>query len=264
MVFNDFEYDGRRLSDYGFVICSFDGGEGFETKTYGADIEFNTVPENGGQRFLLTHTTYESGIEATFYICPDPCVNNGDLCIDSDVNRQIMRWLNRKDMHWFTPIYGDCNIHFNASFVVKAQCHSGALIGYELNMYSDSPYAYGDEQRCSFRVSAEDSYTIYDDSDEIGDIYPDVTITLLDDGDLQITSNRTEEIVTVDDCTSGETITMSHPMITTSDSNHLIHDKFNYNFIKICNTLIDNENTFTFSLPCAVTMSYYPVRKVGV
>ena len=55
----DFEYDGRYLSDYGFVICNFGGASDMDVVSAGSKITFNSVPMSFGKRISLTGTHSE-------------------------------------------------------------------------------------------------------------------------------------------------------------------------------------------------------------
>ena len=50
----DFEYDGLNLSDFGFMICSFDS-KGVETISNGSTITFNTVSMFNGNKSEMFH-----------------------------------------------------------------------------------------------------------------------------------------------------------------------------------------------------------------
>lgn len=78
MHFIDFEYDKERLSDYGMVICNFNGNKVVETMPSGADISYNQIKPSGTDRFHLYSSTYESAYTTTFQICKNPCGNKSD------------------------------------------------------------------------------------------------------------------------------------------------------------------------------------------
>ena len=48
MFLIDFEYDGRMLSDFGFMICNITTNSGVETVSAGSNITWNTVTSNTG------------------------------------------------------------------------------------------------------------------------------------------------------------------------------------------------------------------------
>ena len=94
----DFEYDGLYLSDFGFVICNFNGGSGVETISVGSKISFNTTSKFGGKKHSLTGTTYDECIETSFDICKDPSIHD-DLRITDTEYRDLIRWLNRRGFY---------------------------------------------------------------------------------------------------------------------------------------------------------------------
>ena len=71
----DFEYAGEKLSDYGFILCSFNS-VGLETVSSGADITFNQVKGSASNYFNVTSATYEESYTSQpFQICKNPCKN---------------------------------------------------------------------------------------------------------------------------------------------------------------------------------------------
>ena len=49
MYASDFEYDGHYLSDFGFVVCDFDGASSYDVISAGSKITFNKVSRNRGK-----------------------------------------------------------------------------------------------------------------------------------------------------------------------------------------------------------------------
>jgi hypothetical protein len=108
---------------------------------------------------------------------------------------------------------------------------------------------------------------IQDYSDEVGYIYCDATIKCLEGGDLAI-YNIDDNIndVIVNNCSAGEVITLrGQQKIIESDSWHeALYNDFNYNFLRICNSYENTNNEFWASIKCEVTITYSPIRKVGL
>jgi hypothetical protein len=50
MYATDFEYDGRYLSDYGFIICNFNAPSDADIVSAGSTLTFNTVALNKGNK----------------------------------------------------------------------------------------------------------------------------------------------------------------------------------------------------------------------
>ena len=74
-------------------------------------------------------------------------------------------------------------------------------------------------------------------------------------------------VMIVKNCRANEIITLhgKTKMIESSLAGHTkLYNDFNYNFIRIINTFDNNVNTFTSTLPCEITISYSPIRKVGL
>ena len=72
MIVYDFEFDGIRLSDMGFVICNFDKSQ-METTSSGSEIAFNTVKTLNGCKYELVKSTYDTCLQTIFSICKNSC-----------------------------------------------------------------------------------------------------------------------------------------------------------------------------------------------
>ena len=58
-MYTDFEYDGIRLSGYGYMLCEF-SSNGLQTVTNGAKIKFSTTPILRGGLWISSGTWYEA------------------------------------------------------------------------------------------------------------------------------------------------------------------------------------------------------------
>ena len=265
----DFEYDGQYLSDYGFIICSFDGASGSETVNAGSKITFNTVPMHSGKRYSLTGTQYDECITTTFSICKNPCNYDDfdDMKITNDEYRDLMRWLNRREFLKFQIFDEDENTrdacYYNASFNIEKVLVGGLLYGLTLTMETDKPFGYGEEQVSVYEMKSDTEYVLYDISDEIGYVYPSVTITCNADGNLWLKNLSEECLMVIDNCSAGEVITIdgNTQIVSTSYDSHAIYDDFNFEFFKIGNTFDNRENVITSTLPCTLEIKYEPIIK---
>ena len=115
--------------------------------------------------------------------------------------------------------------------------------------------------------SSIETISLYDQSDEIGYIYPDMTIRCLESGNLKIQNSMEDDrnfyLANVE---SGEIITLhgEEQIIESNRSSHNIYDDFNFKFPRICNTYENKNNVLTFSIPIECTLTYSPIRKVGI
>ena len=266
MLAYDFMYDNEKLSDKGFIICSFNGGKS-DNVSSGSEITFNTVSTLNGAKWELSSIEYKDCLTATIEIMKDPCLDINNLEITTEEIRGIMRWLNRNTFHEFRIINDEYRgFYFNGSFDKIERIElNGVTYGLELNLITDRPFAIQDF--IEFENTGEEndwSFTINDVSDAEGYIYPNMEITLARDGDLEITNSINDVDMIIKDCTSGEVITINYPIIVSSNLNHLIQNSFNWQFFRIENNYHDNENIVTVSLPCTIKMKYSPIVKVGL
>lgn len=262
-MFTDFVYANETLSDYKLMVCSFNSDNGAQTVSSGSNLTFNTSKSVGRNESLFTGTQYTEDYTATFQCCKvDSC--DSPLKIEAEEFSQISRWLNRNDgFHEFkTNEQGYENIRYFGSFNVQAIKVGGIIYGLELSFTTNSPYAFADKMKISYSGK---SFALFDTSDEIYEIYPDVIITCNESGNLSIQNSLDDEIFKINNCTAGEVITINGLSrdITASNAHNVAND-FNYNYLKIVNTYADRLNKFTSNLDVVITFEYSPIRKVGI
>jgi hypothetical protein len=260
----DFEYDGLNLSDKGFIICKF-GSNGTETISNGSHITFNTVPTLRGAKHELTSTQYSDCLSTNFQICKHPC-QTSDTEISVDEMRDIMRWLNRKEFHKFKLLNTEyINIFFEASFNVSRIENNGRLVGFELNVITNRPYALHEPIPITIKNMQENGeFKIYSQSDDEGYIYPEMEITINSDGNFEIFNSLENRAMKIMNCKAGEVITVDYPMIKSSLNEHRIQNDFNWQFFRIANSFRNSINKIEVSIPCTIKMKYSPVVKVGI
>lgn len=280
MYATDFEFEGEKLSDYGMIICNFDGAGGIETVSSGADITFNQIKPCGSYNFNIFSSVYDSAYTTVFQICKNPCsagISNDLFLSVTDVS-SLQRWLCRKNMYGKFKIFqeGYEDLYWNAAFSTKQIELNGSVVGLELTLYTDSPFAYMDEIIIK-KDSDEFSFDIFDMSDEEGYIYPDVKITLsedgkdiMEDGEIKykkafvLKNSMDNKITIIQNCRSGEVIEINGKNHIIFSQTHDLAGDFNYFFPKIINNYTENKNTFTCNLKCEIVFSYSPVRKTGL
>ncbi|MDO5398556.1 MAG: hypothetical protein Q4G33_11580 [bacterium] len=262
----DFEYDGRYLSDYGFIICDFNPPSDANIINSGSKLKFNTTAHNNGKKYSLTGTQYEECIQATFDICKNPDLYD-DLEISIEEYRDIVRWLNRQkflkfriidDENEFEPCY------YEASFNVSKIKISEVLYGIELEMTTNRPFGFGVEIYKEYDFSdITKIHILRDTSDEIGYIYPMITITCYQGGNLTVYNDITGSKMEITNCLAGEVITINGNThsITTTKATHDIYNNFNYDYFKIGNTINNRSNKISVSLPCKIELRYSPIIK---
>lgn len=289
MYCKDFEYDGKRLSEYGMMICSFNGSQDLETVSSGADITFQQLHSGTSENFNLYSSVYETPYTITFQICKNPCLNDECISINPEEISAIQRWLCRKKYHKF-KIDQDAyrNYYWNSVFNSKQIMHNGEIIGLELTMYADSPYAYYDEILLEFECEPDVPFIVFSESDEEGWIYPYTEIICLgrNENDLTETKPDTEEPIysvetytleisnsmdnkttKISNCKKNESIFIDgrNLFISSSEPTHTsLANDFNYYFPRIFNTFKDNKNIFKTNMRCVIKFRYSPIKKIGL
>lgn len=266
----DFEYDGQYLSDYGFIICDFNASSGVIVADAGSKITFETVSRNRGKNYSLINTRYDQCVTTTFDICknPDLFENYEDREISNDEYRDLMRWLNRREFLKF-QVFDEDNIdrdtcYFNASFNIEKIKIAEELYALRLIMETDKPFGYGQEQTITWTFSdVSISKILSDMSDEVGYIYPDMTITINQTGNLSIYNELQNCTMIINNCTVGEVITIkgNEQIISTTYDSHNIANDFNFEFMRIGNTIETRNNKISVSLPCKLVFRYSPIIK---
>lgn len=270
----DFEYAGELLSDYGMMLCSFDSGGSIETVSSGADITFNQIKPSDSNRFNLYSSTYGTALSATFQICKNPCrlKNQDEMELSIEEISAIQRWLCRKDGYKRFKLgkKGFEHVYWNGTFSSKQIVLNDQILGLELTIYTDAPFAFMDEISTEYECSAGASFDLWDNSDETTDLNnslrPNMEITILSDGDFQLENSMDNKMMKITNCKSGEILTIDgkNQIITSSFSSHNIANDFNYFFPRIINNYENRCNTFTPNLDCKIKITYSPIRKVGI
>lgn len=264
----NFEYDGLKLSDYGMMICSFNSS-GLETVSSGSDIVFNTVKSSGSNSFKYYGAKYDEAYTTTFQICKNPCKTTNMYLEPNEVSG-IQRWLCRKDgFHKFSIIQANLKDTFwKATFSGKQILLAGKIIGLELTMYTDAPYAYLDIDTISYSPIAGESFSIYDMSDEVGSVYPKVIISCKGNGTIKLQNSLDNKTTILTSVLSGERITLDgENKIVQTDNSRSLANNFNYYFPRIINTFNCRNNVYTLSsdsVDCDISFSYNPIIKVGL
>ncbi len=266
MKATDFEFDGKKLSDFGMMICRF-GSNGLETISDGSVITFNTISTLGGTKHQLTSTEYEECLEATIQICKNSCY--GDVQeISETEHRQLTRWLNRKKYLKLKILSeGYMDLYFEASFNISKIELDGRLFGLELQVVTNRPFALQEPKTITITNTENNGkHSLNDISCEEGFIYPytEITIDALTGGDLTIHNAMENRSTYIGNCSYGEVITMDYPVIQSSISSHKIENDFNWNFFRVANTYDNSRNDLTISLPCSIKVTYSPIVKVGL
>ena len=264
----DFIFADEKLSDYGLMLCDFNG-ESMETISTGHHVDFNTVTPIGLNRFYKTKTKYNEPLSAIFQVCKIPC-DTDNVTISVTEENQIVRWLSQNDCFHNFKLYqkGYEDIYFKGAFTSIDEIKiAGRLCGFELTFTTDSSYGYLDPISLDFITTSNEKYYITDFSNEIGYIYPDVfTCKCLSSGDLVISNSMENRKTEIKNCLENEIISLDgqKKLIFSDNDSHKIYNDFNYDYFRLANTYRNKENIITTSIPCEIHIEYSPIRKVGL
>lgn len=278
MSVDNFIYDGVELRQKGFVVTRFDNGEDGEIDT-DSQLSFNHISMFRGKYQPFITSQYEDVLVMEWWIMVDPCevvedeitgeetlkLKNDNWDITISQMRDLKKWLSRPTPHKLTiPDTQYENMYWMGSFTVEEYVYGDKRIGAHLTFECDAPFGYFENVVIEGTLDANESKTFDCESDEIGYTYPNVDITLLSSGDLQITDGN-NRITEIKNCQAYERIIFTPELqITSSNPNHKIGDDFNYIFYRISNTYTNKANSFTCNLPCEYTITYKPIAKVVV
>ena len=295
MYLVDFVYDGLKLSDFGCMVGSAVTSNN-DSIDMGSVVKLETNINHGTYRSEIVNADYPDVYTVTFDIFRTPCgKGHGDYFDDKEVT-WFMRWLNRKEYKKFIPIYDNPRDFYRVFFMgtfteCKAIQIQGHVYGFTLTFTSNSPFAYLDYKPNTFNVINNGtsfsivnpytkatetltggSFTIYDESEELGAVYPSkVEIRLNAAGRLVIKNDfdDPDRYTEVKNCANNEVITFDciHKVIT-AKRGELEHPKlyndFNYVFPRLMNDFYNHMNLFYVTPACTITIDYNPIRKVGV
>lgn len=266
----DFMFDGKNLSDFGMMLCSF-GGSSSETTSIGNKITYRTAKPPMNDRTYFVNAVYEENVTASLDICKSVCGHDTDGRISPDEISALLSWLIRKDGYHKLKFYQDGyeDLYFNAYFSdVQAMRAGGSVFGLTVSVETDSPYGYTDTVNVDLDMKAGNICSILNLSDETGVTAPKhLSVQCLSGGDLCISNlsdrNRT---VCVKNCSKNEIITFDciHKIISSSDNTHKLCNDFNYTYFRMVNTYGNRQNLITSDMDCRFHLEYNPVRKVGI
>lgn len=147
-MYTDFEYAGKRLSDFGYTICKFGGSSDLTDVEIGCDITFSTVKNNHSSIHYNTSSSYENVYTTSLEIMKNPCNKNQDELYH--INEEISlltSWLNRREYYKFKPLTEEHNfnsIHYYGSFNVKEKTINDKVVGFTLLFTGNAPYGFGE------------------------------------------------------------------------------------------------------------------------
>lgn len=286
----DFEFNGIKMSDLGWRIVNIGQINDGEVPA-GGEVTFTTSKAINGMRWNYNGAKYETPYSFTCQICKF----NEDCQMVNIGNREqafIHKLLVRKDgyrwFRWLTDGYE--NVYYNAQIALQWYKVASDVIGATLTITCDAPWGYSPVHTYEKTISSGQTFTIYNDSDDIGAIIPSqMEILIKSNGNLRL-SNSLETLYSptypsmkIDNCVSGEVIVINGitKQISTNKSSHKVANDYNYKPIRLIN--LDENYTYNSSnatmtsindlrsnnitasgCDCTINLAYRTIRKVVI
>lgn len=266
MIAEDFEYAGEYLKDWGCIICRSNTPNSFETIDNISQLTFDQISQFNGKRMMLTTSHYDDRIEINFQICKFRCPV-GVTAFSSFELHELKRWLNRPGYHKFKLLQPEWSDYYMiGSFNINELQVTGVTYLLDLTFISNSSLAFHEPVYHKFQLrDTTNTYTLFDTSDEIGYIYPDLKIICLESGKLELYNSNENRKTIIENCSANEVINFSENLVfSSSNESHKIQNDFNYIFFRIANSYGNRKNIISSSIPVDIEFSYSPYVKVVV
>lgn len=281
MFCTEFIFDGISSKEYDLLICSFDSGKS-GSATVGSHIEYTTFKAPNSNKWVKTGSTYSEQLTFTFSVCKFQCGNSHNDPLSERELAFFMRWLVRKDYKYLNFVQeGYENIFFNCQINAEKYEVGGKCYGLTLTVTCDAPFGWSEPMSTTISSSTDTTVRLYDSSDEIGIIYPTMTIisnagTTDTPQDITICNALTGDEMKINNCITDEQITIQDMKIKSSecyevsegtgyDGDHLtFFDDFNWKWLSIGNTFDNRVNEITITGNCNIELNWRVPRKAVV
>ncbi len=258
MVIGDF-----KLSDYGFMLASFDPGSSNFEDELGMDYE--TIEEFIGQNPVPVYlgARYTGKLKPHAAVVKDPRYNK-DMYFSEHECRELLRQLTGFTGYRLMQIYSyklDELLYYNVRITnASYKKIGGKVAGILLSMECDSQFAWSKEFTAVYTAAAGQPFLFCNTSDDLYHyLLPSVTIASaapIERLDIQNLSDG-GWTTTIQHIRQGEIIQMDsqHEILTSSVPGRMLWNDFNMHFIRLIagqNQIQTNSNiqmTFRFRLP---------------
>ena len=286
MIATNFEFNGIQAKDIDLYICNINNDFYNGTFTAGSNVTFKTSKATNNYRNVFHGSTYEEVYTTNFQVIK---MKNCNIeAISAEEKAYYLRLLQRKDGYKYLRFFeeGYENIYYNAKLSLEWIEFNGLTYGANISVECDAPFGYSKLQTYDVTVTKGNTFDLYDDSDELGFVIPELTeIKINSNGNLVI-KNQLEDFYSTNhyqteirNCVAGETMIINgvNKQITSS-SHPTIANDYNYNPIRILNlddniihttttTTISNlrKNIFTVTgCNCTIHMAYRTIKKAVI
>jgi len=261
MYATDFLFDTNKLSDFGCMICSFDGEN--QTAT-GGEIEFNVVKSPNKDRYNFYGSQFTNVLVWNFSICKNNCIDDNTY-FDQYEESRLAEWLLKTDGYRWLQFdqEGWEDICYNVHIDMLPHQVGGRTVGFDLTVTSDCGYGFSQEMRKKFVLNSSTPYNLFVTNDINMVSYPCLSIT--GSGDFYISNDSDSMQNASNDCASE--FTNIDGTIYVDSENDVILDiqtpnDFNWYFMRLVNG--NNKITTNSTSNLQIEMTYREIRRVIV
>ncbi len=142
MFASDFLFDGQHASDFGYIICTFDGDD---EPASGGEIKYNTLKAPDRDKYAFYGCQFDSVITWSFSICKNPCIYK-DMYINQYEESIVAKWLIKTDGYKYLQFNqeGYEDIFYKVYFNISPHQINGKTIGFDLTATSNCAYGFTD------------------------------------------------------------------------------------------------------------------------
>lgn len=267
MIGMKFTYDGISCDEYGVFAGEF---EQSSTGKMGVAHATNLITGKTGRNneFNIISQAYSSPLNFEIQV-----FSRDGAYISQEHERALKKWLLQRGQYKWLNIIDRryANIHFKANIHSPENIKAGDVVGISFQVTTSTPYGYSEEieQKLVFDYTTK-SATFYVNNDEDLWIYPDMEITMLSDGDLEIINSLDDNTNTfrLEGLSAGDVITVDGTLPSIhckpSEVAAATPGMTYQNFSKYWLRLADGYNTLTVNNNCIIKLLYREIRKVGV
>jgi hypothetical protein len=260
-MFSKLIFDGTSSELYDVMCVKIGGTSGETTASAGCETESSLENAKRNNKFYIIDQSYSVPMSFTFQL-----INTDGSRITTEKERTLKRWLcHRGVFKWFQiDNEGYENIWYKVNISNPKLIDISGVVGMEFTATTDSSFGYSPILTKKFAITTDNKtvgFFITNDEDDY--IYPIVTITMNETGNLQMTNSTEVENrnLTINNVTDGEVITIDSGLPDISSSiSHDVYQDFNKHWLRF----VDGKNSLTFNLNCTGTIQYREPRKVGL
>lgn len=260
-MFSNFIFDEVSSDLYDIICVKFGSMSGEQTVSAGDETDLSLERSGRGNKFYVVDQSYSNPMSFPFQI-----INSDGSSITPEKESTLKKILCKRGVYKWFQLADDryANVRYKVNISNPKLIDIGDVKGMEFTLTTDSPFGYSPILTKKHNVTdINKTIGFYVNTDEDDYIYPTVTITMTQAGNLEIV-NDTEvpnRKFVLNNVVVGEVITINNELPDISSSiSHDVYQDFNKHWLRFK----DGKNTLTFNLNCTVTIQYREARKVGV